>query len=310
MLDLECGGVSLAQSSVTKAIYHGRLCANYSLAKHTSWRIGGLADYCYFPRDVEDLTDCFQGGVLPKPYLWLGLGSNVLIRDGGVRGTVIITQGCLQEMRADGTQRVYVQAGVTCAKFARFCARQGLTGAAFFAGIPGTMGGALAMNAGAFGGEAWEHIVQVDMIDECGRRHRHEADEFSVGYRCVDHHFSGWYIGAWFEFALGDVLEEKRKIRGLLKRRGESQPIGEWSCGSVFRNPPGGYAAALIEACGLKGLRRGGAVVSTKHANFIINDAGALASDVEALILQVQGQVERDTGVLLEPEVHLLGGKS
>jgi UDP-N-acetylmuramate dehydrogenase len=290
--------------------YDGRLCRGYALARHTSWRIGGLADYCYFPSDLGDLSNCLKAEIFPKPYCWLGLGSNVLIRDGGIRGTVIITLGGLQAMALESSGRAYVQAGVTCAKFARFCAGHGLTKAAFFAGVPGTMGGALAMNAGAFGGQAWEHVVALEMINGCGERRIYDPSDFKVGYRDVDFHNFGWFVGAWFDLPSGDSSEEKLAIKALLRKRGESQPIGELSCGSVFRNPPGDYAARLIESCGLKGRRIGGAVVSEKHANFILNQSGGLAMDVERLIDYVQESVKKSTGVLLIPEVHVIGEAS
>lgn len=296
----------MSQQDIAEAV-QGKWLKNYPLAKHTSWRVGGVADHCYFPKDLDDLVACFRHKSLVEPYYWLGLGSNVLIRDGGLRGTVIITLGGIDAISFKEDGEVYVQAGVTCAKMARLCAQHGLTNAAFFAGIPGTIGGAIVMNAGAFGGETWSHCLAVQMLDCNGNLSRHEASDFNVGYREVAHDFDGYVVGAWFRFPEGDVSEEKRRIKSLLKKRNQSQPIGLPSCGSVFRNPPGDYAARLIESCDLKGVRIGGAVVSEKHANFIISDASCTSADIEALMAHIMAVVQEKTQVVLVPEVHVIG---
>ncbi len=297
------------QSTKKKASMRGKLYHNYSLRKHTSWHIGGVAEYCYFPADLDDLVFCFKNHLLPEPYLWLGLGSNVLMRDGGFKGTVIMTLGCLKNMENPSPDTVVVQAGVTCAKMARYCARLGMQGAAFFAGIPGTVGGALAMNAGAFGGETWSNVVDATMMKKTGSLQTFSPKDFQIGYRNVQHPglASAWFVRATFVFSQGDVMAEKAAIRQTLRKRADAQPIGALSCGSVFKNPHEDHAARLIEFCGLKGYRRGGALVSEKHANFILNDANSTAADMEALINEVQKIVKEKTGVALQREVHIIG---
>lgn len=285
----------------------GELHHNAPLAKHTSWHVGGKARQAYKPADLQDLST-FLSTLPPKePIIWLGLGSNTLIRDGGIDGTVILTQGALKvlERQLDGLVRA--EAGVTCAKLAKFCAKNDLEKGAFFAGIPGTVGGALAMNAGAFGGETWEYVTAVETIDHHGNIQKRTREDFEVTYREVKRAEDEWFIAGYFAFPLGDGEKAGKDIKELLKKRGSTQPIGEFSCGSVFRNPPGDHAARLIESCGLKGKTIGGAVVSPKHANFIINKEGATAADLEQLIQCVQETVEKKTGVKLIRECHIVG---
>ena len=284
----------------------GKVFFNYSLKKHTSWWVGGDADCCFFPRDKQALLEALKQNLLPKPITLLGLGSNVLVRDRGVRGTVCITLSCLNDLSMLPDGRVYAGAGVTCAKFARFCAREGLGGAAFFSGVPGTIGGALAMNAGAFGGETWTHVDECEVVDESGKAGVIKNDQFEVGYRYVKKPYDLWFLGA--VFALPRVKHDRltNDIKHLLKKRSESQPIGEKSCGSVFRNPKGDFAARLIEASGCKGMRRGGAEVSNKHANFIVNRDNASAEDIETLALTVQARVQTCFDVVLQPEFHTI----
>jgi UDP-N-acetylmuramate dehydrogenase len=283
----------------------GKLLRNEPLARHTSWRVGGPADRYYKPADVDDLVAFL--GTLPEdePLLWIGLGSNLLVRDGGIRGTVIATHGVLDRLERLDDERVYAGSGVACAKLARRCAKWGLRTGEFFAGIPGTIGGALAMNAGAFGGETWNHVLAVDVVDRNGRRLHREPEEYLVGYRSVEGPPGEWFLGAEFGFAPGQAGQEE--IRDILAKRKATQPIGLPSCGSVFRNPPGDHAARLIEAAGLKGLEFGGARVSEKHANFIISRDGATAADIERLILHVQQTVKDVHGVELIPEVRMAG---
>jgi UDP-N-acetylmuramate dehydrogenase len=200
---------------------------------------------------------------------------------------------------------LYVEAGVPCAKIARSCARWGLGAGEFFAGIPGTLGGALAMNAGAFGGETWRHVVAVETLDRAGRTHRREARQYRIGYRSVNGP-NEWFLAAELRFPVGRPTTQQ-SIRELLVRRKQTQPIGEPSCGSVFTNPPGDHAARLIEAAGLKGHSIGAARVSTMHANFIINTGGATAAEIESLIEHVATRVRLVHGVTLVPEVRVLG---
>jgi UDP-N-acetylmuramate dehydrogenase len=287
--------------------YRGELRLNEELASYTSWRVGGPADRLYKPADLQDLCDYLGQIPVDEPLTWIGLGSNLLIRDGGVRGTVIVLQGKLSELQRLQGKRVRIEAGVSCAKAARFCAREGLVGLEFLAGIPGTIGGALAMNAGAFGGETWERIVAVETVDHQGVLHRRSPEEYEIDYRRVKGPQTEWFVAAEFELERGDAEAALLRIKGLLEKRNATQPIGSPSCGSVFRNPEGDYSGRLIEAAGLKGFCIGGACVSEKHANFILNQDGARAADIEALILLVQEKVREQSGVSLIPEVRIIG---
>lgn len=290
----------------------GELRKNEPMSRHTSWRAGGPARRYYRPADLEDLALFLSLLDEAEPVYWTGLGSNLLVRDGGWHGTVIATHGALGRLEHRGGGRVHAGAGVACAKLARRCGRWGLGGADFFAGIPGTVGGALAMNAGAFGGETWDCVEAVEVIDRHGSRQRRAAGEYRTGYRQVrgpqpDSLEREWFVAAELRFDRRADGDAGTRIRDLLARRSASQPTGLASCGSVFRNPPGEHAARLIDACGLKGRRIGAACVSEKHANFIINLGEARAAEIEALILDVQAEVARRVGVRLEPEVRIVG---
>jgi UDP-N-acetylmuramate dehydrogenase len=288
------------------AEFAARVLRDVPMAKHTSWHVGGPADLYFTPRDAADLAAFVRQLPPAMPLLWIGLGSNLLVRDGGVRGAVIATHGALGALeRLNGT-RIHAEAGVPCARIARQCVKWGLGPAEFFAGIPGTLGGALAMNAGAWGGETWRHVVEVDVLDRRGMRHTRAAADYDVGYRRVVGPADEWFLGARLDFERG-ASQNGDAIRDLLDKRKLTQPIGEWSCGSVFTNPPGEHAARLIESAGLKGLRIGDASVSEKHANFIINHGAARAADVEALIAQVQRTVAAVHGVELHTEVRIVG---
>jgi UDP-N-acetylmuramate dehydrogenase len=284
----------------------GELRLNESLKRYNTWRVGGAARQLYLPADRDDLAVFLQSLPAGEPLLWLGLGSNLLIRDGGFSGTVIALQGRLNALTIDGTA-VHVEAGVSCAKVARACARAHLVGAAFLAGIPGTMGGALAMNAGAFGGETWPIVGAVTTIDRAGVLRERAPHEFQIAYREVVRPAEEWFVACTLGLQRGNGSAEQAAIRALLERRAATQPTGQPSCGSTFRNPEGDYAARLIEASGLKGHRIGGAEVSAKHANFIINIGEASAADIEHLIAHVRGEVERQQGVSLQTEVHVVG---
>jgi UDP-N-acetylmuramate dehydrogenase len=287
--------------------FSARVRRNEPLSRHTSWHVGGPAEVFFNPRDVADLAAFLRAAPAGAPIHWIGLGSNLLVRDGGLEGIVISTPGGLDELeRLNGTS-VRAGAGVACARIARQCVKWGLGPAEFFAGIPGTLGGALAMNAGAFGGETWQHVRGVETIDRAGSTHTRSPAEYRVGYReVIAPAPDEWFIAAdlSFEHRPGAHAGE---VRTLLARRKASQPIGEWSCGSVFTNPPGDHAARLIEACGLKGFRVGDASVSEKHANFIINHGHASAADLERLIEHVRSEVQRAHGVTLHPEVRIVG---
>jgi len=290
--------------------YRGTLKRNELMARHTSWRVGGPAERYFEPADLDDLADFLAQLPESEPLSWVGLGSNLLVRDGGIPGTVIMTSGLLKEIELLDEGLVRVEAGVACAKVARFCARHHLTGMEFLAGIPGTMGGALAMNAGAFGGETWQHVAAVETMDGRGQRHLRQPEEFEVGYRRVVGVSGEWFVAAHLRLHQGDTDSATARIKELLERRGATQPVGLPSCGSVFRNPQGDHAARLIEACGLKGYCIGAACVSEKHANFIINTGTAAAADIEALIDHVAAEVLRQHGIELVREVHIIGEAS
>jgi UDP-N-acetylmuramate dehydrogenase len=285
----------------------GKMRTDEPLARHTTWRVGGPARRLYRPADAEDLAAFLRQLDPGEPLLWLGLGSNVLVPDSGFPGTVIQSQGCLTRMERRGETGLFAESGVACAKLARFAARENLVGAEFLAGIPGTLGGALAMNAGAWGGETWARIAGVRTIDRYGRIRERPPTDYTVGYREVEGPAGEWFLDAVLELEPGDGKSGLERIRGLLDQRARTQPTGLPSCGSVFRNPPGDHAARLIESIGLKGYRLGGAQVSEKHANFIINTGTASALDIARLIELVHGQVEQRTGVRLVPEVRILG---
>ncbi len=287
----------------------GKLTEKESLKKLNSWHIGGAAQRSYRPADAKDLALFLQQLPADEPITWLGLGSNLLIRDGGIQGTVILTQGMLNTIEQLDAQSISVQAGVTCAKVAKFCAKQNLHGAGFLAGIPGTMGGALAMNAGAFGSDTWSIVRDVTTIDRYGKTRVHAADDFKVSYRHVELPKDTWFLAANLQLQASETEQQKAEIKALLKRRAESQPIGLHSCGSVFTNPKDDYAARIIDGCGLKGFKIGGAQISEKHANFIINTGNASSQDVENLIEHIEQVVLNEKGVKLQREVRIIGEK-
>lgn len=287
-------------------VLRGKLQENISLSEWTTWRVGGLAKRCYFPADKDDLADFLQSCPADEPLLWLGLGSNTLIRDKGFQGTVIITQGHLKALNEEA-EIIRAEAGVSCAQVARFAARAGYTHCEFLAGIPGTIGGALAMNAGCFGRETWQQVIAVETIDRRGQITRRTPEEYKIAYREVIRPAEEWFIAAHFQFPRGDKETSLATIKELLDKRANSQPTGKACCGSVFRNPPGDFSGRLIEASGLKGFRIGGAEVSPKHANFIINTGDATAQDIERVMAHVQAEVQRLHGILLQPEVHIVG---
>ena len=286
---------------------HGLLRRHEPMSRHISWRVGGPADCFYEPTDIDDLATFLQTLPANEPLHWIGLGSNLLVRDGGVRGTVISLSGKLNGLTRSSETTIRAEAGVASAKLARFSVSQGLRGAEFLAGVPGTVGGALAMNAGAFGGETWSIVTAVETLDRHGRRRTRLASEYQVGYRTVAGPKDEWFVAGHFTLTPGSSEEGQAQIKSLLAKRGATQPTQWPNAGSVFRNPPGDYSARLIETAGLKGRRLGGAQVSELHANFIVNTGTATAADIEALITQVQAEVESKHGVHLEPEVRMIG---
>ena len=277
------------------------------MSRHTSWRAGGSAKRYVQAESLAALASFVATLPEDEELLWVGLGSNTLVRDGGFNGTVITTQGVMSQLELLDDTTVYVGAGVAGAKLARFCAKHDLSGAEFFAGIPGLVGGALAMNAGAFGGETWPLVVEVETLNRKGEITKRQAGDFKYSYRHVEGPKDEWFVSATLKLSRKEAQDNTVDIKQLLARRAVSQPTGVASCGSVFRNPEGYYAAQLIEQCGLKGKRIGGALVSEKHANFIINDSNASAADIESLINLVQATVKSETGILLQTEVKIIG---
>jgi UDP-N-acetylmuramate dehydrogenase len=285
----------------------GQLLADVPMAKYTTWRVGGLADWLYKPAHLGDLLQFMERIPQDMPIFYLGLGSNILVRDAGIRGVVILTAGAIQQLKLLAGAKLYVEAGVSCAKVAKIAAKSQLGGAEFLAGIPGTMGGALAMNAGAWGGETWNLVHSVTILKRNGQLYKRTASDFKIGYRQVQGLDSALFVTATLQLNPQPDLEVRDKIKQLLQQRNASQPIGLACAGSVFRNPPGDYAARLIDNLGLKGYSIGGACISAKHANFIINQGNATAQDIEQLIQFVQAKVAENTGINLIPEVHILG---
>lgn len=284
----------------------GELLLQEPMGPHCSWRTGGVVKQLFRPLDSDDLRQFLQQLAENEQLLWVGLGSNLLVRDGGFGGSVILTKGRLQQIEI-GDDMLFAQAGSSCAKVARESAKQGYCGLEFFAGIPGTIGGALAMNAGAFGSDTWEHVLKVETIDRHGVIRTRSVEDFDVRYREVSGPADEFFLSGWFRLQHGDTRKSQQQIRHLLERRAQTQPTTQASCGSTFRNPEGDFAARLIESAGLKGYCMGGACVSEKHANFIINRGDASAADIEQLMAYMQQQVLQHSGVSLQAEVHIVG---
>lgn len=298
---------------------HGELRYQEPMRRHTSWHAGGFAQRAYVPFDLADLSRFLRSHPETEPITVIGLGSNVLIRDGGINGTTILLHRALNERRIssapNGGGVIYAEAGIAAPKIAKFAAQHQLDGAEFLAGIPGTIGGAIAMNAGCYGAETWDFIISVTTVDRKGRLRERGPEDYDIGYRSVALKQGGsdsdqveeWFVGGHFAFPPGETIASERKVKELLDRRIKTQPTGQPNAGSVFRNPPGNHAAQLIESCGLKGLTIGGAQVSTKHANFIINLGTASAANIENLIEKVQAVVKQQHGIELEREIHIIG---
>ena len=292
----------------------GQLMLNEPLARYNSWRVGGAAERFYIASSLDDLGIFLQSLNADEPICFIGLGSNLLIRDGGVRGTVVLMHNVLNTLKMDG-EAVYAEAGVTCAKVAKFSAKHAKQGGEFMAGIPGTVGGALAMNAGCYGTETWDVVAKVQTINRRGVVQIRQKNAFKTSYRHVELEAGAlgkdeWFVGAWFDLKEGNADESAQKIKELLARRLDSQPLNLPNAGSTFRNPAGDHAARLIQASGLKGYQIGGAQVSTKHANFIVNLGDATAADIEQLIAHMRDTVKQQFGIELQQEVRVIGTKN
>lgn len=291
----------------------GVLKYNEPLAQYTSWHIGGVAEKYFRATSIEDIAELLASLPRDEPLIWLGLGSNVLVPDEGIKGTVIHTLGAggditiLENFSSSGSKMVRVEAGIPCAKLSKFCVQNNLKGGEFFAGIPGTIGGALAMNAGAFGGETWQKVKELEVINRQGRRQFRKVGEYQISYRSVQSPYQEeWFVAGIFEFEQGHSEEASQQVKELLRKRNLTQPIGVFSCGSVFKNPPNDYAGRLIEASQLKGCRIGDAQVSPKHANFILNLGHASSHDIVQLIHHLQKTVLEDHKIALQTEVRIL----
>jgi len=281
---------------------------NISLKKYNSWKVGGVAERLYICADKRLLSEGINIKRLTPPFTFIGLGSNLLIRDGGLKGTVIIMHGGLTEINIENNN-FYVEAGVSCSKLAKFIARNSYIHSAFLAGIPGTIGGALAMNAGCYGSETWDFVENVLVINEEGKQFKRAKNEYITQYRKVTNKekLKEYFLAAWMQFPRGIKIDAEKDIKLLLKKRKESQPLNWPTAGSTFRNPPDHFAAKLIEECGLKGFTIGGAQISKKHANFIINLGGASAFDIEELISYTIKKVLDITKIRLETEIKIIG---
>ena len=305
--------MNMAESDALTAL-RGRWMLDEPMAKHVSWRAGGHAQRAYAPADLDDLVRMLARLPAAEPVMFVGLGSNLLVRDGGYRGTVVFTHPALRALAWVGAGLVHAEAGVASPKLARFAALHDLVGAEFLAGIPGTVGGALAMNAGCYGGETWRVVREVTTIARDGTVRTRLPADYDVDYRHVVLGTQAaqpeWFVSARFEFASGSGAEARARIRDLLSRRIATQPLEKPNAGSVFRNPAGEFAARLIETCGMKGRRIGNAAISDKHANFIVNLGGATAADIETLICEAQDRVRARFGIALECEVRIVGERS
>ena len=289
--------------------FEGDCSYDESMAKHTSWRVGGRADLFYSPKSRKDLV-YFLSCIDPNlPIAWIGRGTNILVRDAGIRGVVISTKSFLKEIEKTSEYLYKVEAGVACVELALFCQKNGIGPAAFFSGIPGSIGGALTMNAGSFGMETWDLVKEVEVINEKGDISFLEKESFDIAYRTVTFPFRLWFLSCSMSLS-SDEQTTKDNLIELRNQRIRTQPLSENTCGSVFKNPPGNYAGALIERSGLKGFKIGSASISEKHANFIVNEGGATARDIENLIKHTRQAVREKFDIDLQPEVRIIGEAS
>ncbi|MBQ2899016.1 MAG: UDP-N-acetylmuramate dehydrogenase [Oscillospiraceae bacterium] len=279
------------------------------LSKHTSFKIGGPAEIFAKPASTEQVAlivdFCRKNEI---PLLPLGKGSNVLAPDNGIGGVTMHFGSDFGKIILLDDETIYCEAGASLSALCKFALENELTGLEFAYGIPGSVGGAVFMNAGAYGGEIKDVIVFADHVDKEGRTGRFTGDELQMSYRHSVYSGKEYFItGAAFKLQKGDRTEIKAKMDDLLGRRFDKQPMDKPSAGSTFKRPEGAFASALIDQCGLKGYRIGGAEVSTKHAGFVVNIGGATAEDVLQLIGYIQEKVKNDTGFFIEPEIEILG---
>lgn len=295
------------QLKITSLLPQIVLRCNEPMNKHTSFRIGGPAEVMAFPKNAAELSEILKKSALLdcNPVI-LGAGTNVLAPDEGIDGLVICLKDAMEGMELLSDNRIRVAAGVTMTKAAVFAANHGLSGLEFAHGIPGTVGGGVYMNAGAYGGEICQVCESVDVMDMEGNLQTLSCEEMEFSYRhsrLEDE--GGIVVSAVFALQPMDQEEIKQTMRQLMAKRSASQPLDLPSAGSAFKRPVGGYAAALIDETGLKGFRVGGAGVSEKHAGFVVNHGDATAADVKAVLAQVSDRVFKATGIRLEPEVRI-----
>ena len=278
---------------------------NESLSRHTSWKVGGPADVFFIPDNRQDLSQ-FLSQNKGNSVTWLGNGTNVLVRDGGIRGVVVSTKKSINKITMEAENSCRAEAGASCMDMALFAEKNEMGPAAFFSGIPGSIGGALTMNAGSFGHETWEFVESVEVIDEVGIIHNLEPKEFKFSYRSVEFPFPLWFVSCLMKFPESETTT-KSELKAMRDQRIKTQPLSEDTCGSVFKNPKPDHAGDLIERAGLKGYKIGGCSISTKHANFIVNEGTATSADIEKLIRHVQNVVKTKFDVNLETEVRIIG---
>ena len=279
------------------------------LQDFNSWKVGGRAEQFLICDEKEILASLMRRKKIKLPITFVGLGSNLLVRDGGIKGTVIVMHGGLRKIN-DDEGLIYSEAGVSCSKLSKFSAKKGLADSAFFSGIPGTIGGALAMNAGCYGSETWDYVSKVLVINLNGDQVERNKSDFDISYRqVINKNKDEFFLAAWFKFPKGNKEQSEKRIKELLAHRKETQPLNWPTAGSTFRNPKGNFAARLIEDCGLKGYKIGGAQVSEKHANFIINLGNASALDIEKVITYIQKVVFEQKKIQLLREIRIIGEK-
>ena len=295
------------QQKISASIQNVALRFNEPMSKHTSFRIGGPVEVMAFPKNAQELSELMRvaDGLQIRPAI-LGAGTNVLAPDAGLPGLCICLKDALDGMELLDDNRIRVMAGVTMTRAAVFAANQGLSGMEFAHGIPGTVGGGVYMNAGAYGGEICDICESVDVMDFNGNLKTLSRDEMHFSYRHSRlEEEGGIVVSAVFRLTPNDSNEIKAKMKELQGKRSASQPLDLPSAGSAFKRPVGGYAAALIDQAGLKGFAVGGAAISTKHAGFAVNIGGATAADVCTLLQQVSDLVYENSGIRLEPEVRI-----
>ena len=278
---------------------------NELLSKHTSWKVGGPADIFFIPKNRDDLSTFLKSNHT-KEITWLGNGTNVLVRDGGIRGVVISTKKSIDKISIETGNSYRVEAGASCMDLALFAEKNQLGPAAFFSGIPGSVGGALTMNAGSFCHETWEFVESLEVIDEAGVIHHLDPKDFKFSYRTVEFPFPLWFVSCLMQFPESQTTT-KSELKAIRNERLKTQPLSEDTCGSVFKNPKPEHAGDLIDRAGLKGYKIGGCSISMKHANFIVNEGDATSANIEDLIKHVQSAVKTKFDVDLETEVRIIG---